>query len=114
MPTDVLAQAQAYVAQLRAAGIRATLNPADINPPTVWVRAPRMRFRFGRGCIGADWEARLYLVDSGYEQAMKTAIPLISEIQDALNFAVVEAEPADFALVDGGTVPGYIFTWSTQ
>lgn len=113
MATDVLAMAQGYVAALQQAGIRAVLNPADINPPCVWVRAPVMRFRFGRGCVSADWEARLYLIDSGYEQALKTAVPLITQIQEALNFAVVEAVPADWALPDGGTVPGYLFNWTT-
>lgn len=112
MATDVLAQAQAYVAQLVAAGIRATLNPADINPPAVLIRPPVMHFRFGRGCVRSDWEARLYVIDSGVEQAMKTAIPMITEIQDALGFAVVTATPADFALADGGTVPGYLFQWT--
>ena len=48
MPTtDVLAQAQSYVALLTAADIRATLNPANINPPAVLIRPPIMHFRFG-------------------------------------------------------------------
>lgn len=114
MATDILADAQAYVLALNDAGIRATLNPADLNPPAVLIRMPVLHFRFGRGCIAADWEARLYLIDNGVEQAMKTGIPMITDIQNAMGWPVVDAVPRDWLLPDGGLSLGFEFTWTTH
>lgn len=114
MATDVLAQAAAYIAQLEAAGVRATLDPRDLNPPAVLIRPPTLHFRFGRGCVGADWTARLYLPDPGTADALRLAMEQLALIQDALGIAGITATPADFTLLDGATVPGYSLTWSTH
>lgn len=114
MAADVLAQMQAYVTQLEAGGVRATLDPRDLNPPAVLIRPPTLHYRFGRGCVGADWTARLYLPDPGTLDALRIALPQLDAIQNALGFAVADAVPGDFTLMDGATVPGYTLTWATH
>lgn len=114
MVTDVLGSMRAYVAQLEGAGVRATLDPRDINPPAVLIRPPTLHYRFGRGCVAADWQARLFLPDPGTEGALKLAYPLLEQISAALEGAPTSATPADFTLADGATVPGYQLSWSTH
>ena len=111
---DPLERLLDYREKLLAAGIRGVIDGRDVNPPAVLVRPPTIHYRFGRGAHACDWEARLYLPDSGTEQALKAALPLIDQVQTALQGAVVDATPADFQLADGGTAPGYILTWSTH
>jgi hypothetical protein len=114
MATDVLALMRSYVAQLEGAGVRATVDPRNLNPPAVLVRPPTLHYRFGRGCVAADWQARLYLPDPGTEGALAIALPLLEQITVALEGAPTEATPADFQLPDGATVPGYQLSWSTH
>ena len=114
MATDLLAAMQGYVAQLEGAGVRATIEPRDINPPAVLIRPPVLHYRFGRGCVGADWQARLYLPDPGTGASLKIGLPLLDTITEALQGAPTEASPADFMLPDGATVPGYQLSWSTH
>lgn len=110
-----LAQIRDYLTDLNAAKIRATDDPRDINPPCVLIRPPVLNFRFGRGCVGADWTARLILNNAGTRQALEEALPLIDAIQTALGGVIVTATPADFELPDGGgPVPGYSLTWTTH
>lgn len=109
------AQMDAYLAALQAAGVRATADARNINPPAVLLRAPVLHFRFGRGCQQADWTARLILPNSGTREALQLALPLIETIQTALQGAIVTATPADWELPDGGgPTPGYQLTWSSH
>jgi hypothetical protein len=114
MAADVLAQMATYVAQLQAGGVRATLDPRDINPPAVLIRPPVLHYRFGRGCVAVDWTARLYLPDPGTLDALRIALPELDKIQAALGYAIAQAVPGDFTLLDGATVPGYTLTWTTH
>jgi hypothetical protein len=109
-----LEQLQAYQEQLTAAGIRAAVDGRDVNPPAVLLRPPTIHYRFGRGAYACDWEARLFLPDTGTEQALKAALPLLDKVQTALDGVITTAVPADYALADGGTAVGYTLTWSTH
>lgn len=109
-----LEQVQEYRAALIAAGIRAVVDGRDVNPPAVQIRPPVLHYRFGRGCYAADWEAYVYLPDTGTEQVLKAALPLLDQVQTALKGVVTTATPTDFALADGGTAAGYTLTWSTH
>lgn len=112
---DPLARLDAYLEALRTAGIRAVVDGRDVNPPAVQLRAPTLRYRFGRGCTEADWTARLILPNTGQREALAAALPLLAAIQEALSGAVVEATPADWDLPDGGgPAPGYELTWTTH
>jgi hypothetical protein len=102
------------VDQLTAAGIRATVDARNLNPPCVQVRRPTLHYKFGRGIAEADWELWLMVPDSGTSQALKTVSELLTDVQTALGFAAVEATPDDAALPDGSTVPMYRLTWSKR
>lgn len=113
--TDPLAQISEYLTALTEQGIRAVDDPRDINPPCVLIRPPLLNFRFGRGCVGADWTARLILNNAGTRQAIQQAIPLIEQIQTALSGQIVTAVPVEYELSDGGgPIPGYELTWTTH
>jgi len=114
MAADVLALLQQAVDRLTAAGVRATLDPRDLNPPAVLIRPPTLHYRFGRGCVGLDWSARLYLPDPGTADALRLGLDQLEQAQAALGGAVTTATPGDFTLMDGATVPGYTLTWSTH
>lgn len=115
--TDLLAQMESYRDALTTGGVRAVLDARDVNPPCVLIRPPSVAYRFGRGCVGASWAAWLYLPDAGQLDALRVGFPLLSAAHEALataGVAIVNAEPADFALPDGGTVPGFTLNWSTS
>jgi hypothetical protein len=106
---------QWYIDTLIFNGVRAAMDIRDINPPAVQFRAPVMHYRFGRGCVGVDWEARLILPNLGNKHAINMAQVYLERIQDALSGAVVAATPADFDMPDGGgPAPGYVLTWQTR
>jgi hypothetical protein len=110
-----LAEAMAdIVARLTAAGIRATLDGRDVNPPCVLVRPPTMTFRFGKGYWDADLTAWALVPDTGVGTASGALGELIDAVQNALGFAVVTARPDETTLSDGSTVPTYVLTWSQR
>lgn len=105
---------QGVVDTLTAAGVRATLDGRDANPPCVLVRPPTMQFRFGKGYWDAEMTAWALVPDSGMSGAMDTLGILVSEAQAALNYAAVTARPDDTTLADGATVPTYVLTWTQR
>jgi len=112
--TDIVAAAQAILTQLEAAGIRAVVDGRDVNPPCVQLRPPTVHYRFGRGCVGFDWEARLMVPDVGMSQAWKQLGTLLDAVEIALNYPSPTATPGDTILPDGSTVPTYVLTWSAK
>lgn len=115
--TDVLAQMNGYVAAVTVAGVRCVLDGRDVNPPSLLIRPPTLSYRFGRGCVGATWAAWLYVPDAGQIDALRTALPLLDKIHDALatqGVALSTATPSDFQTPDGATVPGFVITWNTS
>jgi hypothetical protein len=102
---------------ISAAGVRSVLDARDVNPPAVLIRPPTVAYRFGRGCIGATWAAWLFLPDAGQIDALRVGFPILETVYGALatvGVALLNAEPGDFTLPDGGTVPGFILTWNTK
>jgi len=115
--TDVIAQMEAYQTAVEEAGVRCALDARDVNPPALLIRPPTLRYRFGRGCIGADWAAWLYLPDSGQIHSLRTGLPILETIHGALasaGVAVLSATPADFQPPDGAILPGFILNWTTS
>lgn len=115
--TDILAQMEAYQAALIAAEVRCALDARDVNPPAVLIRPPTMNYRFGRGCVSAEWAAWLFLPDSGQLNSLRTGLPILETVHDALSgagVALLSASPADFSTADGATVPGFIINWNSS
>lgn len=114
---DVLSQMERYRDALTAANVRCVLDARDVNPPAVLIRPPTLSYRFGRGCVGAAYAAWLFLPDAGQLDALRVGLPILETVHGALanaGIAIVNADPTDFALPDGGTVPGFILSWNTS
>jgi len=107
----------AYRDALAAAGVRCALDARDVNPPAVLIRPPSVAYRFGRGCVAAQYTAWVYLPDAGQIDALRVGFPLLETIHATLadlGVAIVQAEPADFQTADGATVPGFTITWNAK
>jgi hypothetical protein len=111
---DLAAATQSVVDQLTAAGVRATLDGRDANPPVVQVRPPAMTFRFGKGCWDAEFEAWALVPSTGMRGDLIALGDLVTRTQDALVGAVVTARPDEAVLADGSTVPMYRLTWTQK
>jgi hypothetical protein len=111
---DLKGAMQGIVDELVAAGVRATLDARDVNPPCVLLRTPTLNWRFQKGGWDAGFEADLLVPDSGRRGALADVGNLISTVQEALNYRGVSARPEDFLLADGSTVPGYVLTWTQR
>ena len=111
-----LAEAVAeVVARLTAAGIRATGDERDINPPCVYVGPPAVAWRFGRGDYSATFTATAVVPNSGRDIALRNLGALIETTAAALGHVVTSAEPADYAVPDqAAPLPGYRMTWTAR
>lgn len=110
---DIDAAVQDIVDRLTTAGVRATVDGRDLNPPAVQVRPPTMHYRFGR-CANADWQVWVVVPDTGMRTSLAALSTLLEDTQAALNLAGVDATPNTVTLADGGTVPAYVLTWSSK
>lgn len=106
--------AQGIVDALKAGGVRATLDPRDVNPPCVLVRPPDLAYRFRYGDWDATWKAWALTPDAGRGQVLKAFGPMLAAVQDALGGVVTAATPEDVTLPDGSTIPGYALSWTER
>jgi hypothetical protein len=103
---------QAEVTLLSAAGVRATLDERDVNPPCVLVRPPVISYRFGRDSA-AEWTYWLIVPDSGKSASVAALGELIEAAQAALGFMATNLTPDD-AILNDGTYPMYSMTRTTR
>lgn len=113
MATDVHQALEVHRAALEAAGIRAVTDARDANPPCVQLAPPILNYRFG-GCSEIEYTARVMVPDSGPDAALRTIGPFLDEVVAALEGRPTRAEPDQWILPDGSTVPGYTLTWSER
>jgi hypothetical protein len=106
-----LAQDQADI--LIAAGLRATIDARDLNPPAILIRPPVLGYRFG-GCNALTWTLIIVVPDSGTKGALSNLGALVDAAQVALGYPAATVTPTDVALLDGGTAPGYTLTYVTK
>lgn len=104
----------AVVARISAAGIRATVDERDVNPPAVFVPAPAITYRFGR-CWVATWELVAVVPDAGRPANLHALGDLIDATVAALGGEVTNARPVSFAGVDQAPpLPGYALTYTQE
>lgn len=103
----------AVVDRLTAAGVRATDDGRNANPPCVLVRPPTLHYRFGKGWTG-DMEAWAMVPATGQRVDLTALGGLLEDVQAALAGAVVTATPDEATTADGGTVPIYRMTWTQK
>ena len=112
---DVAGAVQAVVDRLLAAGIRATLDERDINPPCVYVAPPALTWRFGRGDFDAAFTVWAVTGAAGRNVDLVNLGQLLDDVTAALGFAAVTAEPADLLVPhQAAPLPAYRLTWTER
>lgn len=106
----------ALVAQLEAAGIRATVDPRDVNPPAVLVEPPTMEYRFATRAVDYAWTLTAIVPNSGTRPALDELAELVEDVRVAL-MAGVRARPVTWVPLEAGDpLPAYAveFTQSVK
>jgi len=112
---DVAGAVQSVVDRLTAAGIRATLDERDINPPCVYVAPPTITFRFGRADFTAAFTAWCVTGAAGRRADLSTLGDLLDAVGEALNWAGVSADPADLLIPHQAVpLPAYRVLWTER
>lgn len=113
--TDIHAASTALVATLTGAGIRATIDPRDVNPPCVLVAPPVLAYRFGKRCWDASWSLLLIAGDHGKPGSLRALGDLLDAVQAATGGAIVTATPANAGTLDGTPpAPAYECIFTTR
>jgi len=110
---DLSGATQAVVDRLLTAGIAATADERDVNPPCVFVAPPTVTWRFRRGDFDARFALWAVVPDSGRNIALANLGPLVTAAAEALDLQVVTAESDDLFVPDrSGPLPAYriVFT----
>jgi hypothetical protein len=103
------------VGRLTAAGIRATNDERDINPPCVYISPPAIEYRFGRGDFTALFTAWVVTGAAGRSVDLVNLGAQLDQVGAALNFAAVRADPADLLIPQqAAPLPAYRLTWSER
>jgi hypothetical protein len=111
---DLAGAVDAVVDTLTAAGIRATADIRDLNPPAVLVAPPDIAWRFGRGA-DATWRVVAAVGNTAAGPAITGLSELVDQVQAALAGAVTGGRPVDLSSPDGGApLPGYELTFTTR
>lgn len=112
---DLDAAAAAIVDTLRAAGIRATVDERELNPPAVFVGPPNLTYRFGKGGWDASWTLAAVVTDAGRRPALAALGDLVTAVQAALAGRVVAGRPVDLFVPGGAApMPAYELTYSAR
>ncbi len=114
---DLAAAVTGVVDRLRAAGIRATADERDLNPPGVYVAPPAVSYRFRHGDVTADWTIWCAVPNSGRDIALRNLSELVTAAVDALaaDGAAVTAAPADLLVPElAAPLPAYTLRWSAR
>jgi hypothetical protein len=114
---DLAAAVAGVVDLLRGAGIRATSDLRDVNPPCVYVPPPVLSWRFGKGAT-ATWTIAATVPNSGRDAALKNLGPLIESVTLTLALdgsPVTDGRPIDLTGLDGGApLPAYELSFTTR
>ena len=106
---------QAVVDRLTAAGVRATQDERDLNPPAVFVAPPVLDWRFGRGDFDAAFTVYAVTGAAGRSIDLVNLGQLLDQVTAALGLAAVHAEPADLLVPhQAAPLPAYRLTWTDR
>jgi hypothetical protein len=112
---DIAASMQGLADRLTAGGVRATIDPRDLNPPCALVAAPVVRWVFASGRLAVDWRLVVVVPSSGAANELKALGELLGRIAGILAGEPVQATPADYPDPGGGDpLPAYQLTWTTK
>ena len=112
---DVAGAVQSVVDRLLAAGIRATNDERDINPPCVFVAPPDVQFRFARGDFTAAFTVWAVTGAAGRNVDLANLGQLLEQVGVALDWAQVAADHSDLLVPhQAAPLPAYRMTWTER
>jgi hypothetical protein len=101
------------VDRLTAAGIRATMDERDLNPPCVYVAPPAVAWRFGRGDFECDFTIWAVTGAAGRNIDLPNLAVLVTQVAEALHLITVRAAPADLLVPhQAAPLPAYRITFT--
>lgn len=112
--TDIADAVADVVARFQAAGVRATPDLADVNPPAVIVRAPAIAWRFKTRDWEASWTAHAVVNDAPGAANLLNLGDLLDQVQSAMRGAAMTARPVTVVMPDGAELPAYEITWADR
>jgi hypothetical protein len=103
----------AIVAELKAAGIRATADPRAVLAPCVQVGLPRLEpVVLGACAYDADWTLTVIGTATGGAESLQSLDTLLTQLLPVLG-AFTQAVPITVQLTPGGDPsPAYTITWT--
>lgn len=102
--------AAGFVADLNAAGVRATMDTRNIAPPTVLVSPPSIVL--DTNCGGtATWEAFIIVPPPANADAWRKADEIAA--MAAAVIPIGSMNPTSYGADDGGALPAFRITWTT-
>lgn len=114
MPT-LLDAMESMQAHLVANGVRAVIDPRDLNGPCVYIAPPSVRWRFAGGDFDAEWELRCAVVAAGRRAEIVELSALVDTVTKILAGNPVEGRPDEISTGDGGPmVPCYVLSFTSR
>jgi hypothetical protein len=112
---DIAGATRAVVDRLTAAGLRATLDERDVNPPAVYVGPPSVSWRFHARDFDAVFTAWVVVPNSGRDIALGNLGPLVDRAAAAIARPITTAEPGDLSVPDiTAPLPAYRLSWTER
>lgn len=100
---------------LTNAGIRVTLDIAQLNPPGCLLGPPELDFRFNAGDFTASYSLTVVVGSTDRTKAIGNLSDYLGEVLAVLGDRAVTARPVDVTLADASTtLPGYELRWTTR
>jgi hypothetical protein len=100
---------------LTAAGIRVTLDSAQLNPPGCLLLPPVLEFRFNAGDFTATYTLIVTVGSSDRTKMISSLSDYLALVLDVLGDLPVTGRPVDVTLADKSTVlPGFQLGWTTR
>ena len=110
----IAAACEDIVAALRAGGVRAAVDLADLDLPGVLVEPPVLSYRFAGDRADADWTLLAAVPDNGRRQSIAALSALVDQVRAALAGSVVAARPAGLFTTDSAVPqPAYALTYTS-
>ena len=106
--SQIITSIEGYLDALRAAGIRATMDPRSVNPPCVLMTPPD--FDLNVNCGGdAEFRAVILAPPPANLDAWRTLDDLAAQV--AAVIPVERIRPSQYGVDDSGAIPALELTW---
>jgi hypothetical protein len=111
---DLQQALDALLVELRAGGLNAASDPAELTLPGVLVDAPALEVRFGKGWTAA-WTLVLAVPNTDRRTSLANLGDLLDATLSALNYQAQVARPVQLQLPDqGAPVPAYEISFTQR